>query len=154
MSNKRILKTAFILCLTIFTTTVGMYITNNYSFTILNMVLGFITLLFIYFFFLIVDGIANILFTLLPRELQEQADAVVDSIKEKTVKELEDEISFDKLILPMSDEEFYNFLSKDRYGNEGIDKESILNLLSLMKDRVEFASKEKIIYKKLSEIKS
>ena len=131
-----------------------MYITNDYSFTILNMVLGFITLLFIYFFFLIVDGVSNILFTALPRELQEQAAAVIDTIKEKTVKELEEEITLDKLVLPMSDDEFYNFLSKDRYGNKGLEKEAILNLLRLIEGRVEFESKEKIIYKKLSETKS
>jgi len=136
MSNKRILKTAFIICLTILTTAVGMYITNDYSFTILNMVLGFITLLFIYFFFLIVDGISNILFTALPRELREQAAAVVESIKEKTVDELEEEITLDKLVLPMSDDEFYLFLSKDRYGNKGLEKEAILNLLRLIEGRL------------------
>lgn len=55
-----------------------------------------------------------------------------------------------RLIFPMSENEFVRFLHKDKYGNDDIDKDSILSLLNLILNKKGFEDKEYIILKILA----
>lgn len=61
-----------------------------------------------------------------------------------------DMININKLIYPMSDKEFWEFINTDKYGNRGTDKIGLLNLLHMIMSKRGFESKETLIYKLLS----
>lgn len=73
------------------------------------------------------------------------------SIKKNTAN-YEDVIDLENFIKPMNAVEFLDFLNKDKYGNDNPDKQAILNLLSLIKDKPGFEEKERLIYMKLSSL--
>jgi hypothetical protein len=82
-----------------------------------------------------------------------EEDSFTVPVETKTEAELEGQLELDNLVGSMSDDEFYIFLSKDRYGEVKPDREAILNLLEIIKGDPAYESKEKIIYKKLQELK-
>ncbi len=62
-----------------------------------------------------------------------------------------DLINIGRLIAPMSDLEFWEFLGKDKYGLDNFDKESALILLNKIMSLPGYEAKEIMIYKKLKE---
>lgn len=74
-------------------------------------------------------------------------------VTDDLVSEFEDSIRIENMIGNMSDDEFYSFISTDRYGGDNADVGAILNLLEKIKSIPMYESKEKIIYKKLKEIR-
>jgi hypothetical protein len=48
----------------------------------------------------------------------------------------------DDLILPMSDDEYVNWLLKDRYGNNNIELESVLNFYDIISSAAGWEEKE------------
>lgn len=151
--NKRILKTAIIISFLLLVIAAGMCVTNDYNFSVKNFLVDGIISAIIVMLFATISSVAEELVLVLPKELLEDYEDYEELIPSKTQKELEDLISFKNLVAPMSDDEFYKFLSKDKYGGDTPDKEAILNLLEQLKGNPEYESKEKLIYKKLQEIK-
>lgn len=151
MSNKNILKTAIIICITLVVMAVGMFVTNSYKFSISNFMVGAFASMFITIVGWLISATVDVLIVKLPKELvEDEPESVVPA---KTISELEELISIDKIVLPMSDDEFYLFISKGRYGDDKPEKGAILHLLDQIKGDPRYESKEKIIYKKLQEIK-
>lgn len=58
-----------------------------------------------------------------------------------------DMINIGRLINPMTDGEFWEFINTDKYGNKGTDREGLANLLSMIISRLGYESKELLIYK-------
>ena len=151
ISKKQILRVAIIVCITLLIMAVGMFVTNSYEFSINNFMVGSFATILITFIGWIISTVTDTLIAKLPNELvEDEPESVVPA---KTISELEELISIDKLILPMSDDEFYLFLSKGRYGEGKPENDAILHLLDQIKGDPKYESKEKIIYKKLQEIK-
>jgi len=153
MSNKSILRVAIIICAALLVLGVGMYITNDYSINLKNFIVGSVVSIIISLSAAALSSIADGVLNILPKELIEEDVAEVIEEQPKTLAELEEIVAIDSLVGNMSDDEFYLFLSKDRYGGDKPDKEAILNLLEQIKGLQQYESKEKIIYKKLQEIK-
>ncbi len=153
MSNKSILRVAIIICAALLVFGVGMYITNDYSINLKNFIVGSVVSIIISLSAAALSSIADGVLNILPKELIEEDVAEVIEEQPKTLAELEEIVAIDSLVGNMSDDEFYLFLSKDRYGGDKPDKEAILNLLEQIKGVPMYESKEKIIYKKLQEIK-
>jgi len=153
MSNKSILRVAIIICTALLVFGVGMYITNDYSINLKNFIVGSVVSIIISLSSAALLSIADGVLNTLPKELIEDDVAEVIEGQPKTLVELEEIVAIDSLVGNMSDDEFYLFLSKDRYGGDKPDKEAILNLLEQIKGLQQYESKEKIIYKKLQEIK-
>lgn len=153
MSNKSILRVAIIICAALLVFGVGMYITNDYSINLKNFIVGSVVSIIISLSAAALSSIADGVLNILPKELIEEDVAEVIEEQPKTLAELEEIVAIDSLVGNMSDDEFYLFLSKDRYGGDKPDKEAILNLLEQIKGLQQYESKEKIIYKKLQEIK-
>ena len=60
-----------------------------------------------------------------------------------------DIINVGRLIDPMTDREFWEFINTDKYGNRGTDLAGLLNLLDIIISRKGYESKEALIYKLL-----
>ena len=151
MSNKNILKTAIIICITLVVMAAGMFVTNSYEFSIINFIVGSLATIFIVFIGWLISAVTDTLIAKLPKELvEDEPESVVPA---KTISELEELISIDKIVLPMSDDEFYLFISKGRYGDDKPEKGAILHLLDQIKGDPRYESKEKKKKKKLQEIK-
>ena len=153
MSNKKILKTAIIVSITLAVMVMGMLLTNSYEFSINNFMIGAFASIFIVFVGRLIFSVADVFIEQLPDELLEDVAVIVPDVPTKTIEELEQCLEMDNLVLPMSDDEFYLFLSKGRYGQSAPEKGAILHLLEQIKGDPRYESKEKIIYKKLQEIK-
>ncbi len=153
ISNKSILRVAIIICTALLVFGVGMYITNDYNINLKNFIIGSVVSIIISVIAATLSAMADGIISILPKELVEEDSIGVHEVCAKTIKELEDQISLENLVGYMSDDEFYIFLSKDRYGGNKPDREAILNLLEQIKGIPRYESKEKIIYKKLQEIK-
>ncbi len=150
MSNKKILKTAIIVSITLLIMAAGMFVTNSYEFSINNFMVGSFAAIFIVFIGWLISTVTDTLIVKLPKEF---IGGDAETHPSKSIAELEEVITIDSLVGNMSDDEFYIFLSKDRYGGDKPDREAILNLLEQIKGVPMYESKEKIIYKKLQEIK-
>jgi hypothetical protein len=152
ISKRKILRISIISCITLVVMVVGMFVTNSYEFTISNFIVGSFAAIFVSFVGHLMTLVTDALIAQLPKELLDD-DGDIEVHPYKTVQELEEELRLENLIKPMSDNEFYLFLSRDRYGDDKPDRDAILNLLEQIKGVPEYESKEKIIYKKLQEIK-
>ena len=150
MSNKNILKIAITVSITLLIMAEGMFVTNSYEFSINNFMVGSFAAIFIVFIGWLISTVTDTLIVKLPKEFIE---GNVETHPSKSIAELEEIVAIDSLVGNMSDDEFYIFLSKDRYGGDKPDREAILNLLEQIKGVPMYESKEKIIYKKLQEIK-
>jgi hypothetical protein len=154
MSNKNIFKTAIIACITLVVFMVGMHITNDYQISVKNFVVGSIATIIISMLGTLLFSTADSLVSKLPEELLVEPPAEsIEYVPAKSVDELEESISVGNLVKNMTDDEFFLFLSMDRYGQTKPDKDAILNLLDIIKGDPNYESKEKIIYKKLQQIK-
>ena len=154
ISKKQILRIVIIISITLIVMATGMFITNFYEFTISNFIIGSFAAIFASFVGYLIILVADAFIAQLPKELLDgDCDNDIEVHPYKTVQELEEELRLENLIKPMSDDEFYLFLSRDRYGDDKPDRDAILNLLEQIKGVPEYESKEKIIYKKLQEIK-
>jgi hypothetical protein len=152
ISKKNILVVALAIVIALLVVGVGMFITNDHSIGVKNFVIGSLVSIILVLFTTAIFDTAVKLVDSLPREFVEE-DSFTIPVETKTEAELEEQLELDNLVGKMSDDEFYIFLSKDKYGGVKPDREAILNLLEMIKGDPAYESKEKIIYKKLQEIK-
>lgn len=153
MSKRSILRIAIIFSSILLVYAVGMCVTNDYELNFKNFLVGLLVSITITIAAFVFSYLADVVLTKLPKELVEEDIELVPDVPQKTEEELEEQISIENLVLPMSDDEFYLFLSKGRYGDDKPEKGAILHLLEQIKDDPRCESKEKTIYKKLQEIK-
>jgi hypothetical protein len=152
VSKKNIIIVGLVIVITLLVVGVGMFITNDHSIGVKNFVVGSLVSILLALFTSAIFDTAVKLVESLPKEFVDE-DSFTVPVETKVEVDLREQLELDNLVGNMSDDEFYIFLSKDRYGGDKPDREAILNLLKMIKGNPNYESKEKIIYKKLQEIK-
>ncbi len=120
----------------------GAYVIN----TFVGILVSVIILMFVSFVF----TIASIIYILFPLS-ENSAECVSETLSEEDADRI---LLIENIVKPMNEQEFWDFLDRDGYGNKNPDEKAILNLLEMIKSIDGYKDKEILIYKKLESLKN